>query len=66
MEPATASTVESKRKKLNLTQKEIAKKLNISRQYYNAIENSKKKPSVDLAKEVAKILDLEWTIFFIH
>lgn len=53
-----------KRKELKLTQEEIAKKLNISRQYYNAIENFKKSPSVDLAKELADILGLEWTIFF--
>jgi putative transcriptional regulator len=53
-----------KRKELKLTQEDIAKKLNISRQYYNAIENFKKSPSVDLAKELADILGLEWTIFF--
>lgn len=53
-----------RRKELRLTQEEIAKKLNISRQYYNAIENFKKSPSVDLAKELADILGLEWTIFF--
>lgn len=53
-----------RRKELKLTQEDIAKKLNISRQYYNAIENFKKSPSVDLAKELADILGLEWTIFF--
>lgn len=53
-----------KRKELKLTQEEIAKKLNVSRQYYNAIENFKKSPSVELAKELADILGLEWTIFF--
>ena len=53
-----------KRKELKLTQEDIAKKLNISRQYYNAIENFKKSPSVDLAKELADILGFEWTIFF--
>ncbi|MBG9548322.1 helix-turn-helix transcriptional regulator [Cytobacillus firmus] len=58
------SAVVRKRKELKLTQEELAKKLNISRQYYNAIENLKRTPSVDLAKELAKILDLEWTIFF--
>lgn len=53
-----------KRKELKLTQEDIAKKLKISRQYYNAIENFKKSPSVDLAKELADILGFEWTIFF--
>lgn len=64
MNDVEESIVVSKRKELNLTQEEIAKKLNISRQYYNAIENLKRTPSVDLAKELAKILGLEWTIFF--
>ncbi|GIN86951.1 hypothetical protein J6TS2_33370 [Heyndrickxia sporothermodurans] len=59
------SNIEYKRKELKYTQEEIANKLNISRQYYNAIENFKRKPSVDLAKELAKLLDLEWTIFFL-
>lgn len=64
MNEVEESIVVNKRKELNLTQEEIAKKLNISRQYYNAIENLKRTPSVDLAKELAKILGLEWTIFF--
>lgn len=61
---STSSIVESKRKELKLTQEEIAADLNISRQYYNAIENFKREPSVELAKRIANKLGLEWTIFF--
>jgi len=58
------NTVATKRKKKNLTQEEVAKQLGVSRQYYNEIENNKKKPSVDLAKQISIILGVEWTIFF--
>lgn len=54
-----------KRKKLDKTQEVMAKDLNISRQHYNAVENFKKSPSVELAKDVAQRLDLNWTIFLI-
>lgn len=59
-----ASLLEEKRKEMGLTQEEIAHKLNITRQYYNAIENMKRKPSVELAKKLGDLLDLDWTYFF--
>lgn len=55
---------EKRRKALGLSQDEVAKKANISRQYYNAIVNRKRKPSVDLAKGLSSILGVSWTIFF--
>lgn len=58
------NTVAMKRKKKNLTQEDVANQLGVSRQYYNEIENNKKKPSVDLAKQISIILGVEWTIFF--
>ncbi|SEH77718.1 putative transcriptional regulator [Halobacillus karajensis] len=56
--------IEEQRKELKLTQEEVAQKLGISRQYYNLIENNKKKPSVTLAKQLSNILGVDWTIFF--
>lgn len=47
-----------------MSQEDVANTVNISRQYYNAIENRKRKPSVELAKRLAKVLKTEWTIFF--
>jgi putative transcriptional regulator len=61
---SSSSIVEAKRKLLKLTQEEIAADLKISRQYYNAIENFKREPSVELAKRIADKLELDWTIFF--
>lgn len=59
-----ASAVEESRKKLGLSQEELATSVGISRQYYNAIVNYRRTPSVDVAKLLGKILGLEWTIFF--
>lgn len=53
-----------KRKKKNLTQEEMADLLGISRQYYNALENGSRTPSIDMAKKMAEKLGFEWTIFF--
>lgn len=36
------------RKKLNFTQEDVAKKLNVTRQTINAIENNKYNPSLEL------------------
>lgn len=36
----------------------------ISRQFYGMIENGDRRPSVEVAKSIAKVLDIEWTIFF--
>lgn len=54
-----------KRRKLDKTQEVMAHDLNISRQHYNAVENFKKNPSVELAKSLADRLGLDWTIFFV-
>lgn len=36
----------------------------ITRQYYGMIENGSRRPSVEVAKSIAKILEIKWTIFF--
>jgi len=54
-----------KRKEKKWTQEKMAKRLGLSRQYYNALENSTKQPSVELAKKISDILELDdWTVFF--
>ncbi|PAD10162.1 transcriptional regulator [Shouchella clausii] len=47
-----------------LTQLEVAEKVRIERSYYTMIENGDRKPSVEVAQRIAKVLDFEWTIFF--
>lgn len=56
--------IEDNRKKLKQSQDDIAAKLGISRQHYNAIVNGKSKPSVELAKNLGELLGFSWVIFF--
>lgn len=53
-----------KRKRLGLAQTEISAAVGISRQYYNAIENGKRRPSPEKAKKIAEILDFDWRRFY--
>ncbi|WP_077736435.1 helix-turn-helix domain-containing protein [Bacillus sonorensis] len=46
-----------------LTQKQVSDLIEIDRSYYTKIENGQK-PSVKVAKRLAKIFDIDWTIFF--
>ncbi|MEB7656590.1 helix-turn-helix transcriptional regulator [Mammaliicoccus vitulinus] len=55
----TLSSVKDIRKDLNLTQKDMAKLLGITGQYYNMIENNKKQPSVAITKKIGSIIDVE-------
>lgn len=56
----------SKRSELGLTHKDVVEKSNagITRQYYSMIESGERRPSVDVAKKIAPVLGLDWTIFF--
>lgn len=54
------------RKERNLTQGQVAELtgLGITRQFYTMIENVDRRPSVEVAKALGKVLDVDWTIFF--
>jgi putative transcriptional regulator len=45
------------RAKFNLTQEDLAKKLDVSRQTINAIENNKYFPSLELGLKLSKIFE---------
>lgn len=47
-----------------LTQKELAELCNIKRSSVAMIETYKYKPSVKVAKKIAKVLDFDWTEFY--
>ncbi|ERI10821.1 helix-turn-helix transcriptional regulator [Aneurinibacillus aneurinilyticus] len=53
-----------KRKSLKLTQEKIAKLAKIARTTYAMYEQGKRRPSVPVAKRLAKILKVKWTLFF--
>lgn len=52
-----------RRKKLGLSQQEVADAVGIDRSYYTKIENGLT-PSVKVAKAIGKILGINWTNFF--
>ncbi len=44
------------RKKYSMSQNTVAQKAGISPQYYNFIENNRRRPSPDVAKRIATVL----------
>ena len=42
----------------------VGERAGITQQHYNFIENGKRRPSVEVAKRLAAVLDFEWTRFF--
>lgn len=51
------------RLKNKLTQEQVAERADIERSYYNMIERGKRRPSVEIAKKIANVLSIDWTIF---
>lgn len=47
-----------------LTQEELATKCGVQRTTVTMIETGENKPSVELAKKLASVLDIRWTMFF--
>ena len=47
------------RKQLNLTQEDVSKKLNVTRQTINAIENNKYNPSLEVAIKLSRLLNIQ-------
>ncbi|WP_301171077.1 helix-turn-helix transcriptional regulator [Brevibacillus nitrificans] len=54
----------AKRNQLGFTQEEVASKAEIARTTYAMIEQENRTPSVNVAKRIAKVLGLDWTVFF--
>ena len=48
----------------NMTQKELAARVGISRTMITEIENGNANPSVEVAKRIAAVLGFPWTRFF--
>lgn len=47
-----------------LSQKEIAKRIGVSHQFYNYIENGSRRPSPATAQKIASVLNSPWTRFY--
>lgn len=52
------------RKEKGLTQEQLARSCGVVRQCISNIECGQHKPSVSLAKRIARILKFDWTKFF--
>lgn len=52
------NTIKIERAKKNITQEELAKKINVSRQTINAIETQKYVPSTILALKIARFFEV--------
>lgn len=52
------------RESKNLTQEQVAELCEIKRPYYTMIELGKRRPSVEVAKKIARVLGFEWPLFF--
>ncbi|WP_055109687.1 helix-turn-helix transcriptional regulator [Paenibacillus ihumii] len=50
--------IHSKRKELGLSQLELAERVGVTRQTINAVENNKYDPSLKLAMNIAKVLQV--------
>jgi transcriptional regulator with XRE-family HTH domain len=61
-EKCIGSVIKEKRKKKNLTQKELAEKANISRNYLSDMENGRYMPSVKTLAILASILGFDLNI----
>ena len=53
------------REKREIRQLEIAQQCKITQQYYNFIENGRRRPSPEVAQRIAKVLGFDWTLFFV-
>lgn len=58
--------IKALRKKENMSQDDLAKLCGVSRQTINAIENNKYDPTLSLAFQLAKVLNLQVDNLFTH
>ena len=56
--------LKTKRLDKKMTHDDVAKASGIERAYYTMIEQGNRRPSVHVAKSIAKVLDFEWVLFF--
>ena len=47
-----------------MSQMDVANKVGISQNHYSSIETGNRQPSVAVAKQLANLLDFDWTKFY--
>ncbi len=52
------------REEKGYSQNQFSKLISVTYQYYNFIENGRRRPSIEVAKEIAEVLGFDWNRFF--
>lgn len=58
------NSIKVERAKLDMSQEELAKKVQVSRLTIHSIERNKKKPSIELALKIAKVFQVHVETIF--
>ena len=53
-----------KRVERNLDQQDVAELIGTTQQFYNYVENGKRRPSPEVAIKIGKVLDFDWRLFY--
>lgn len=53
-----------KRKEKKLDQQDVAELIGITQQFYNYVENGKRRPSPEIAIKISNILEFDWRYFY--
>ena len=53
-----------KRIERNLDQQDVAELIGTTQQFYNYVENGKRRPSPEIAIKIGKVLDFDWRLFY--
>ena len=52
------------RKKRSLEQQDVAELIGTTQQFYNYVENGKRRPSPEIAIKIGKVLGFDWRLFY--
>lgn len=54
----------NKRLERNLDQQDVAELIGTTQQFYNYVENGKRRPSPEIAIKIGKVLNFDWKLFY--
>ena len=64
MENNINDLLKKNRDEKGLTQVDVAKLVGCAPQYYNEIENGKRRPGIKTAKRIGRTLGVDWVLFY--
>lgn len=57
-------TLQSRRRRLGLSQRSLARHLGVSPSYYCLLEQGKRRPGPEVAIRLGALLNLDWRLFY--